>query len=190
VINAQEAIVTKDERRQKLKERFSKGIDNTSSEGIMPRPLHSIFTDGEKRKVAIYMRVAHDDGLMSSFEMQELYYKDFLSKHENLQIVAMYSDVGSGASTASRVQFKKMIEDCETGELGIELIIVRSVSRFHRNAAELFMITNKLAKLRKPVGVYFEMENIYTLDDAHIRSFVSPLCPFTWDRRKHKCKTT
>ena len=53
-----------------------------------------------------------------------------------------------------------MIEDCLAGQ--IDLIMTKSISRFARNTVDTITIVRKLKG--KGVGVYFEKENIYTLD--------------------------
>ena len=55
-----------------------------------------------------------------------------------------------------------MIEDCQAGK--IDLIITKSVSRFARNILDCIGHVRELAKLKPPIGVFFETENLYTLD--------------------------
>lgn len=53
-----------------------------------------------------------------------------------------------------------MIEDCLAGQ--IDLILTKSISRFARNTVDTITTVRRLKE--KGVGVYFEKENIYTLD--------------------------
>ena len=53
-----------------------------------------------------------------------------------------------------------MIEDALAGE--IDLIVTKSVSRFARNTVDSLITVRKLKE--KGIEVYFEKENIYTLD--------------------------
>lgn len=53
-----------------------------------------------------------------------------------------------------------MIEDAMNGK--IDLIITKSVSRFVRNTVDTLTIVRNLKE--KGIEVYFEKENIYTLD--------------------------
>ena len=59
----------------------------------------------------------------------------------------------------------------------MDLIITKSVSRFSRNVLDCIGEVRKLASLPHPVGVFFETENIYTLnsDSEMSLSFVSTL---------------
>lgn len=56
-----------------------------------------------------------------------------------------------------------MIADCNKKK--IELIITKSVSRFARNAADCLSVIRDLGNLRPPVGVFFESECMYSLND-------------------------
>ena len=60
--------------------------------------------------------------------------------------------------------FKKMLADAS--EKKMDLILCASVSRFARNVSDCIDQVRKLRTMNPshPVGVYFETENIYTLD--------------------------
>ena len=71
------------------------------------------------------------------------------------------SDEGiTGTNTKKRDGFKEMVADALDGK--IDLIIAKSVSRFARNTVDSLTTIRKLKE--KGVEVYFEKENIYTLD--------------------------
>ena len=73
----------------------------------------------------------------------------------------MYSDEGiSGTNTARREGFNRMIGDALAGK--IDLIVTKSVSRFARNTVDSLTTVRKLKE--KGIEIYFEKENIYTLD--------------------------
>lgn len=65
-------------------------------------------------------------------------------------------------STNKREQFKKMIKDCEDGK--IDMVITKSISRFARNTQDCLQYSRKLKNLG--IGIFFEKENINTLDAA------------------------
>ena len=66
----------------------------------------------------------------------------------------------SATNTKRRDGFKQMITDALEGK--IDLIITKSVSRFARNTVDSIQTARKLKD--KGVEVYFEKENIWTLD--------------------------
>lgn len=73
----------------------------------------------------------------------------------------MYSDEGlSATSTTHREGFKQMVQDALDGKFS--LIITKSVSRFARNTVDSLTTVRKLKE--KGVEMYFEKENIWTLD--------------------------
>lgn len=115
-----------------------------------------------KRRVAGYARVSTDkDEQFTSYEAQVDYYTHFIKSHANWDFVKVYTDEGiSGLGTSKRDGFNEMIDDAMSGS--IDLIITKSVSRFARNTVDSLVTIRKLKD--KGVEVYFEKENIYSLD--------------------------
>lgn len=116
----------------------------------------------EKKKVAAYARVSTDsDEQFTSYEAQIDYYTRYINSRENWKFVGVYTDEGiSGTNTKHREGFNRMIADALDGK--IDLIVTKSVSRFARNTVDSLVTVRKLKE--KGVEVYFEKENIYTLD--------------------------
>lgn len=116
-----------------------------------------------KRKVAAYARVSTDsDEQYSSYEAQVTYYTNFIKGKPNWEFVKVYADEGiSGTSTKRRDDFNEMIEKALGGE--IDLIITKSISRFARNTLDTITYVRKLKAAG--VEVYFEKENLWSLDD-------------------------
>ena len=56
-----------------------------------------------------------------------------------------------------------MIADCKAGK--ITLIICKSVSRFARNVVDFLGMIRMLSEHNPPIGVFFESENIFSLND-------------------------
>ena len=89
------------------------------------------------------------------------YYKTYIEGHEDWEFVGMYSDEGiTATNTKKRDGFNQMVEDALDGK--IDLIITKSVSRFARNTVDSLTTIRKLKD--KGIEVYFEKENIWTLD--------------------------
>lgn len=73
----------------------------------------------------------------------------------------MYTDEGiTGTNTKKRDGFNRMIADALAGK--IDLIITKSISRFARNTVDTLTAVRQLKD--KNVEVFFEKENIYTMD--------------------------
>ena len=115
-----------------------------------------------KRLVAGYARVSTDqEEQQSSYEAQMDYYKNYITKNPNWEFVGMYSDEGiTATNTKHRDGFNRMIADALNGK--IQLIVTKSISRFARNTVDSLTTVRKLKE--KGVEVYFEKENIWTLD--------------------------
>ena len=115
-----------------------------------------------KRRVAGYARVSTDsDEQFTSYTAQVVYYTSYIKRNPDWEFVDVYTDEGiSGVSTKNREGFNRMISDALAGR--IDLIVTKSVSRFARNTVDSLTTVRKLKE--KGVEVYFEKENIYTLD--------------------------
>ena len=115
-----------------------------------------------KRKVAGYARVSTNlEDQAGSYDAQMRYYKNYIESREDWEFAGMYSDEGiSGTNTKRRIGFNSMIDDALAGK--IDLIVTKSVSRFARNTVDSISTIRKLKE--KGVEVFFEKENIWTLD--------------------------
>ena len=115
-----------------------------------------------KRRVAAYARVSTDsEEQQTSYEAQVDYYTHYIQSKPEWEFVGVYTDEGiSATNTKHRDGFNAMIQDALAGK--IDLIITKSVSRFARNTVDSLTTVRKLKE--KGVEVYFEKENIYTLD--------------------------
>ena len=115
-----------------------------------------------KRRVAAYARVSTDsDEQFTSFEAQVDYYTRQITTNPDWTMVEVYTDEGiSGTNTKKREGFNRMISDALMGK--IDLIITKSISRFARNTVDTLTAVRQLKE--KGVEVYFEKENIYTMD--------------------------
>jgi DNA invertase Pin-like site-specific DNA recombinase len=127
--------------------------------------------------VAVYARVSTDDPRQtSSYELQKNHYIDVVSHRPSWKLVDIYADEGiSGTSLQHRDAFIRMINDCKAKK--IDLIVTKSVSRFARNVLDCIGYVRQLAAMQPPIGVFFETENIYTLDSNSEMSlsFISTL---------------
>ena len=162
--------------REKIKIRTRyKGKDNLD---VIPAvPADNFHNNKSEKRVAVYARVSTDDPRQtSSYELQKNYYVDAIKRHPNWNLVEIYADEGiSGTSLRRRDAFVKMISDCKEGK--IDLIVTKSVSRFSRNVLDCIGYVRELKALKPPVAIFFETENIYTLDpDSEMGlSFISTL---------------
>ena len=90
----------------------------------------------EKIKVATYCRVSSEtDEQLNSIAVQRKYFDELFAAHSDWTNVCIYYDEGiSGLNIRKRAGFNKMVEDALAGK--INLIIVKSISRFARNTVD------------------------------------------------------
>lgn len=164
------------EQKAKIRERY-RGIDTSELDVIPATPQENFYEDTREKRVAVYARVSTDDPRQtSSYELQKNHYLDVVSRHEGWKLVDIYADEWiSGTSLQHRDSFIRMIRDCNDGK--IDLIVTKSVSRFARNVLDCIGYVRKLAAMNPPIGVFFETENIFTLNSNSEMSlsFISTL---------------
>jgi len=113
-------------------------------------------------RVAAYARVSTDSNeQINSLNNQREQYEKKIKEHEGWEYVDIYYDEGiTGLSTKKRDGFNRMIADAMDGK--IDLIIVKSISRFARNTIDTLTYVRQLKT--KGVGVIFEIEGYNTLN--------------------------
>ena len=112
-------------------------------------------------RVAAYVRVSTDnEEQLESYQSQLKHYTELIQGNPEWQMVGVYADEAvTGTKTTKREDFNRMINDCMNGD--IDLIIVKSISRFARNTVDTLQYVRALKE--KGVAVMFEEENINTL---------------------------
>ena len=121
-----------------------------------------------KTKVAAYCRVSTNmEDQLNSLSAQIKYFTEYISEHENWELVEVYYDEGiTGTSVKKRDGFNRMIKDCEKGK--INTILTKEVSRFARNTVDTLNYTRQLSQLG--VNIIFMNDGIDTSDkDGELR---------------------
>ena len=132
---------------------------------IAANPLKaSKFETKEVLNVAAYCRVSTDDeDQINSYNTQKEYYTDYIKKNPKWRLVDIYADEGiTGTLVRKRDNFLRMIADCEKGK--IDLILIKSVSRFARNIVDSIEFVRKLRKMG--IAIFFEEQNINSLTET------------------------
>lgn len=127
----------------------------------MINTLHKVIP-GERLKVAAYARVSSDKDLMeASLNEQIDFYTRAIIQNNNWDFAGIYYDDGvSGTTISKRKGFIKMVNDAKAGL--IDIILVKSVSRFSRNLINLLETVKELRKIG--VEIFFEQQNTSSLD--------------------------
>lgn len=91
----------------------------------------------EQEKGAVYCRLSQDDGSAGesgSIQTQRTLLTQYCKEH-SIQIVDYYCDDGWSGTNFERPEFKRMIDDIESGK--INTVIVKDLSRFGREYAQM-----------------------------------------------------
>lgn len=107
-------------------------------------------------RVAAYCRIAGGEEQNTILESQRTYYTKRIGANPDWIMAGIFADIGD--SRSKRPEFQKMLRKCRQKK--IDLILVKSVSRFARNMADCLSIVRELRELG--VTVSFEQENIST----------------------------
>ena len=128
------------------------------------QPLNVYSTEYLLKRVAAYCRVStKQEEQLNSYETQVRYYTDRINREPGWKLAGIYADKGiTGTSMKKRDEFNKLIRQCKRGK--VDMIIVKSISRFARNTLDCLKITRMLRELT--VDVYFEEQNLHSIDPS------------------------
>ncbi|HCM90759.1 MULTISPECIES: recombinase family protein [Vagococcus] len=131
---------------------------------VIPSKENKQENSNFKKRVAAYCRVStYAETQSGSFELQIQAYREKILKHPDWELVDIYADQGvSGTSMKKRDHFNRMLADCRLGK--IDLIIVKSISRFSRNTLDFISVYRELKAFPIPIGILIEDLNLNTLD--------------------------
>ncbi len=116
---------------------------------------------GGRKRVAAYARVSMETELLHhSLSAQVSHYSSLIQSNPEWEYAGVYADEGiTGTSTKKRDEFNRLMKDCDAGK--IDLVLVKSVSRFARDTVDTLNATRHLKDLG--VDVFFEREGIHSM---------------------------
>lgn len=136
---------------------------------VIPATKRSVNNGGQLKvqsniRVAAYCRVSTgDESQQTSYTTQKAFYTNLITNKPGWRFAGIYADEAkSGTSREHREDFNRMMADALDGKL--DYIVTKSISRFARNTVDTLNCVRQLRQQNPPVGVYFEKENIDTLD--------------------------
>ena len=113
----------------------------------------------KKLRVCAYARVSTlSDQQESSYDNQVEIYTEKITNNPDWEFVGIYADQGLTGTKEERPEFQRMLKDAEKGK--IDIILVKSISRFARNTLITISTIRRLQELG--VAIIFEKENIDT----------------------------
>lgn len=119
------------------------------------------FQSYRRIRVAAYCRVStKQEEQINSYEVQKKHYTEKINANPEWQMVGIFADRGiTGTSVLKRDEFNKMIKLCKNKK--IDMILVKSISRFARNTVDCLHYTRMLKTLG--IDVYFEEQGIHSI---------------------------
>ena len=119
------------------------------------------FQSYRQIRVAAYCRVStKQEEQLNSYEVQKKFYTEKINSNPEWQMVGIFADKGiTGTSVLKRDEFNKMIKLCKDKK--IDMILVKSISRFARNTVDCLHYTRMLKALG--VDVFFEEQGIHSI---------------------------
>ena len=115
--------------------------------------------DRKVLRFAIYVRgadtVSSQEQLLQKY--RDLIRERHLADPDSFSFVRFYSDEGNGNQ-----ELQRLIEDCESGK--VDIVLTSSMLRFCRKITDTLSIVRRLRELPSPVGIWFDQDEIFTLD--------------------------
>lgn len=112
-------------------------------------------------RVAAYCRVSTHLKQEGSLNTQSQYFRRTIKKNPRWICAGIFCDVKSGRNS-NRPGFMRLLRKCDNGK--IDMIVIKSMSRFTRNTLDALNVVRHLKDIG--VDVFFEKENIHTLDET------------------------
>ncbi len=127
-------------------------------------PVAEIQKAYRQLRVAAYCRVStKQEEQLNSYDVQKRYYTEKINAEPKWTLVGIFADKGiTGTSTKKRDEFNKMIRLCKKGK--VDMIIVKSISRFARNTVDCLTHIRTLKELG--VDVFFEEQGIHSTQEG------------------------
>ncbi len=123
----------------------------------------------KRLKVAAYCRVSteHDEQIQS-LKSQIAYYTQKICDNPDWDFASIYAEQESGTRADNRDEVQRLMNDCRNGK--VDLIFMKSLSRFGRNTLDVLLMLDELSKLN--VVVYFETEDIWS-NDPRVKKYIT-----------------
>lgn len=116
----------------------------------------------KKTRVAAYARVSVESEMSHhSLSNQVETYKQMIANRPDWEFAGIYADEALTGTKANRPGFQKLMKDCQSHL--IDMVIVKSISRFARNTVDLLNTTRSLKDLG--INVRFENEHIDSISN-------------------------
>lgn len=130
---------------------------------IPAKPQYGLL---KKKRVAAYCRVSTQQEIQHhSLEVQSQYFEEKIRSTPYWEYAGIFADQASGRCNLKMSRFQEMLKICFEG--GIDLVLVKSISRLGRNTLEFLQVCDRLNQIG--VEVFFEVEKLYISDPKAVK---------------------
>lgn len=141
-------------------------------------------TNKQAHRAVVYEKILNHSNRFDEIG-QAIHYKEFFKKHPNIEFVKVYADNGTESKLYKEgSQLQQIFCDAELGDF--DLIITNSWDCISPYIADVCHFIDKALKLPKPVGFFFEAENICTFDSDYQTSLSFDAMVRQAQEEKHK----
>lgn len=147
--------------------------------------LHSIRRERplvtKPYKIGIYIRYFNQTRYENYLEFHKQGFIDTLALCPKWELVDFYIDEGSTAPNMENApEWCRLLQDCIDGK--VDLIITQKVSNVTKKLQEITILSRLLATMKKPVGIYFISEDIFTLASYYMEDMKdNDIFPEGWE---------
>ena len=111
-----------------------------------------LMMDRKVLRFAIYVRGVDSSREQLLQKYREIIRQRHLADPDSFSFVRFYDEC----------DVKRLIEDCESGK--VDIILTASMTGFCRKIQDTIDTAQRLRKLPSPVGIWFDQDEIFTLD--------------------------
>lgn len=123
---------------------------------------HERPNTGTRYKIGVYIRYFNQTKYEDYLAYHKKQFFDSISLCPNWELIDFYVDEGSTApNMESAPAWSRLLRDCMDGK--VDLIITQKVSNVSKSPYEITLCSRLLAAQKKPVGIYFISEDLFTL---------------------------
>ena len=132
-------------------------------------------------RIGVYIRYYNQTRHDNYIEKHRQQFIDDIAMCPKWTLVDFYIDRGMTAPhMENSKEWCRLLDDCFTGK--VDLIVTQKVSSVSSDHEEITFIARLLAAQKKPVGIYFISEDIYTLASYYIQDlYRGNLLPEGWE---------
>lgn len=132
-------------------------------------------------RIGVYIRYYNQTKHKNYLEKHMQQFLDDIALCPNWTLVDFYVDRGSSATRMENSkEWCRLLGDCFGGK--VDLIVTQKVSNVSRDPQEMILTAQMLAAQKRPVGIYFISEDIFTLASYYRQELSEPgLLPMNWE---------